>query len=282
MKEKTNLKRIVSLCKWNIGANRKEYIKVFSVLFIVNILMQLISGKFKGLLNFNPSWHLSRSFAYYGNIINMVMATLVFLVLIIIPTMSMSTIKKKESRIRFLTLPATQWEKFLSLHITTFITTVASFIISYIIVDVIMYILGVFMGYGSETPSMFHVHNEVAPVAKFEDITPIQGIELTALIYILCMLCHSFFSFCGSLFRKHTALFSALFLMLIWLIVGLAFSMILPLVPDFEDKDDFFRDNNWVCLIPCGLFLLLSVVFYFLSYKIFKRYDVRNESITNL
>lgn len=187
--------------------------------------------------------------------------------------------RTKEQRINYLMLPATDLEKWLARVAYIFIVFFVGGILVFVVSDLLR--MGIYeLLYGdyfeSATASACDMICAVFP-------NPMQDEKSLAMFILFSSgvaWVHSYYLLGGTLFRKLAFIFSSFVMFVMWLI--------LAVIVDFmEDHISinicFSRDDfNYLCYAVAFVAFSLTVIHYWLSYKIFHHMQVINNKWLNI
>lgn len=206
-----------------------------------------------------------------------------------------NNMKTKQDRISFLTLPASNLEKFLSRYIMTTVGMIISILLALLIADLVRmlfgFIIGVhfvdsiflrFLGIGWHYAlfDYYKMANSVAGVSYS------FYIWLVIFIFTTVMAAHAEFMLGGTLFRKHPMLLTILSLVVIGsfqasIIPGSCWELIFLGMDRKPNTFEVFSYGNmfWTIVLPN---IVITIFCYWASYKLFCRSQVISNKWINL
>jgi len=256
------IKRAIKLFKWNLLTYHKQYSGFLGLTFIA-----LMVGFF--FLTYSFSKYEEREWAerlLMRNCITVAWFVAAF-VAVIAPTLTFCNMKTKESRMTFLSLPASNVEKFLVRYVGGTVIYYVGALIVFILASTL------FWGFTYLIGSNLHVNPAIVLMrlpfhTEVNELTPIQGVEVTVMLYLIALLIHASLLFFGTLFRKMPWLFSPIAVLLLVLFVSYHVAMTVETHLSFYDE---LMLTDWFLGVVDVALLLALVIVYWLTYRLFCR-----------
>ncbi|WP_155993526.1 hypothetical protein [Prevotella sp. P6B1] len=184
---------------------------------------------------------------------------------------------KKPNRQAFLMLPATNLEKFLAATIFSTVCGILTMYLSFIVGDTLRVVFrGLF--YGDSWNSF--IFPELFKMMTFDGISSYHslGYRLISLAFLVSGLVwlHSFYTLGGTLFRKYAFVISSLvlvagFTMLVWFSKNHEINMFCTY---YVEGVGMVEKVGTIAYILTAFFAVFSVVNYWASFRIFKRFEL--------
>lgn len=217
---------------------------------------------------------------------------LILLIATIAPCFIFMQMKTKQQRAAFLMLPASNLEKWLVRFVSVTVVVVCMMGVAIVTADLIRFVFALFLTPGHYDSVVWHLLEDALDHCgdyRYNDmpLTWFASITLTASWGLLN---HSFYTMGGALFRRQPLLLtmaSQFFIGLVLLLLGaqVAFNNFESVVEQGVNIDvDIHYDAVTASFVftVCAVFILLSLLFYWLSYKLFTRMQVINNKWLNL
>lgn len=279
-----NKRRFLQLLKWDTMTSKKQYIRqtiitaiLLSILFCCQLFWRLgdvneFSSDIEDLKSFQGTNILF--------IIFIVSAYMTFMASSVFRNMS-----TKQQRISFLILPASNIEKFLVRILHTIVGFFVCFVVALAVADLLQFLLSliVFHGNGGSLILLLasNLYNSLgASGGEYNYLLfgPIRWLDLSV-IFTLYALEHSFWIFCGTLFRRHPLLFTLCAQFVLSMVIG---TITMPFLFGFADffvytlnataKEVLFFTGCW----------LVIVLMYIGAYRVFRKTQAINNKWVNL
>ena len=259
--------RLLMVMRWDMFTNLKSYLNMmlgmtFALLpFFIMQLYQLSKQYqlFPDTIDLSY-WGMSQYVLMIFSIAMYMMATQIFMVM-----------KTTGQREQFLTLPASNLEKYISRFLFSTLGAAVAMITAIVVSDLVQLIFSFVLLPGHHQSVCLSIMALLWKIwtTFIESIDSAGALMLSLLIMTCGVLVHSFFILCGTLFRKHTIVVSGiLFIVMTYLVI-----YVIESVPDTITTCLMHGDNSWIfCLLIAEL--LLAGFQYWLSYKVFTRMQV--------
>lgn len=259
--------RLLMVMRWDMFTNLKSYLNMmlgmtFALLpFFIMQLYQLSKQYqlFPDTIDLSY-WGMSQYVLMIFSIAMYMMATQIFMVM-----------KTTGQREQFLTLPASNLEKYISRFLFSTLGAAVAMITAIVVSDLVQLIFSFVLLPGHHQSVCLSIMALLWKIwtTFIESIDSAGALMLSLLIMTCGVLVHSFFILCGTLFRKHTIVVSGiLFIVMIYLVI-----YVIESVPGTITTCLMHGDNSWIfCLLIAEL--LLAGFQYWLSYKVFTRMQV--------
>ena len=277
-----NYNRFINVARWNFAINRSQYIKLALSLFLVMslpLLMFILKTIWVFGITHNTEWALA---SVPGTSLGTWMSGCFVFALPILAGYTFHNLLTKQSRIKELTLPASNGEKFVFHALVTIGGAFLTYVVSFFLLAAIQYLfVGIVYGfsYAQWTPyaSIFFGTNEIAQTGL-----PLLGgnaaFWLTLHMDLGLIAFVSTFVLGNAIKYKHNVLWTYLFH---W---GLGFLSIFCLglcIPFFADMDLDWLKNLDIDQVTIGfrmaatIFLTAVTVFcWWLSYRLYCRAQI--------
>lgn len=186
-----------------------------------------------------------------------------------------ANIKKKEARVAFFTLPASNLEKFITRYILVTVNYAVMFAVSLIVADFLRYVFCMIAGpdvHGSVALRFF----EILSTDSFQmqkthmDVDYFYLLNISVMILVLWL--HSLYILGGTFFRRNSGLFTTLIL----IATAFVFAFI-HFTPSINMSTD---TAGYISIIT--VFGLLTVLDYWAAFQLFKRIQVINNKWINV
>lgn len=265
MKTKFDLTRFGMLLKWDLKTNRRFYLTMpISVAIAQTFIFSMLSLTSVGM-------------ADYQNLLldeGTAMACFFFIMMMILMAANIfCNMKTKQARIAFLMLPGTLHEKYLVRLFGVTVMAALSFLTGLVFADAMQYLISELMGANGYSVSL-HLF---MPLPSETD-TAVRGTLLNSLRSIAIFLSlHSFYVFCGALFRFRPMLLASC----IFIGVTIFFIALDTVIISNTPLKKLLDSDVFDYLFPAFL-LLVTVFFYWASFRIFTRMQVINNKWINL
>ena len=259
--------RLLMVMRWDMFTNLKSYLNMmlgmtFALLpFFIMQLYQLSKQYqlFPDTIDLRY-WGMSQYVLMIFSIAMYMMATQIFMVM-----------KTTGQREQFLTLPASNLEKYISRFLFSTLGAAVAMITAIVVSDLVQLIFSFVLLPGHHQSVCLSIMALLWKIwtTFIESIDSAGALMLSLLIMACGVLVHSFFILCGTLFRKHTIVVSGiLFIVMTYLVI-----YVIESVPGTITTCLMHGDNSWIfCLLIAEL--LLAGFQYWLSYKVFTRMQV--------
>jgi len=256
------IQRATKLFKWNLLTYRKQYLGFLGLTFLA-----LMVGYF--FLTYGFSKYEDREWAeslLMSNCTAVAWFVAAF-VAILAPTLTFCNMNTKESRMTFLSLPASNIEKFLVRYVGGTLIYYVGALIVFILASTL------FWGFTYLIGSNLHVNPAIVLMrlpfyTEMGELTPIQGVEATVMVYLIALLIHASLLFFGTLFRKMSWIFSPAAVLLLVLFVS--YHVATAVETHLSLYEDLMLTDWFLGAVDVVLLLAVALV-YWLAYRLFCR-----------
>ena len=272
--EKFQFNRFLNVLKWYLQVNRNQLLA-----WMAGTLLCVFAGEMGMLWIASKSIKASSWTPFYPEIVNGISFAWfigMLILLLFIQTTIFSRINDKRFATTFLTLPASNAEKYAVLFIYVFLINPVCIFLAYTLGDTLrMLVMPLFSSVGMVS-YLPHI------VGGIHIFTPSDSPVTQVMGYFTLFSCivwvHSMYITAGAGLRKHAFFSVSLALVLFATIMAYLFpSWVEPFTWDIPMP--VIKTIVWFCIL-CGL--IWAAFNYRLSYRIFKNYQVINNKKTNL
>gem|GEM_PF-2804799 len=256
------MKRTAQLFKWDLFTYRKRYFTFVGSMFVALLAFCLI--QLHSIIRYNSDL----AFLSITNSCMAAAASIGVIVLMAAPMMTFSNMKKKEASMAFLSLPASNLEKFLVRYVGGSLIYYTGYLAAVVLAIVVFAVITLLLGYGVPFNPLRMTPQFVTEVDQF---TPVQGVEVTILLYLLAILGHAVLLLLGTLFRKARFFFAPLTALFIFYIVG--YNIVVIGEKHYETMDRLLR-TDWFFAAADLAMIPLIILTYWLAYRLFCRMQI--------
>ncbi|WP_036880162.1 hypothetical protein [Xylanibacter oryzae] len=268
--EKFNLNRFGILVKWSFFAYKRSFIKMTSILFFVLLAIFELN-----------------SLGNSGTQSLVVTSVFIFTTLMIVgASLNFANMKEKEDRITFIMLPTSNLEKFVSRYLYVTLGSLAAFLVALLGADIFRMLFALITGKGIGGSVFLDFFRTMVDSSIFanhvyvngQDVYQANSWQIAACICLslFCIWMHSIYMLGGTFFRRNAWLFTTMALIFASIIFGWIVSSF-----DFNMHLDV-TSSSAVANTFSIVFLILIVINYFASYKLFTRMQVINNKWINV
>lgn len=239
--------RLINLFLWDVKSHRANILKAFIAVSIFlslanNILPLLFERNGIMIHGSNPARSMAAAMGLFAFLCYMVLAA----------ARVLKPMSRKQERIAFLMLPATNAEKFIERVFYVIVVNILIFVLGFLTADVVQFLFSFIL-----TPGYHHFVMGVIPY-EFGYIFLNNGDIISLFLLIFFFLWqHSFYVLGGTLFRRSPMLFTACLEFLLFTF--------------FFSVNAGVRFGNDDVLFFCVFFLIATVFDYSLAYRLFTR-----------
>lgn len=281
-----NLDRFLNVARWNFAINRSQYLKLALSLFLVMslpLLMFILKTIWVFGVTHNTEWALA---SVPGTSLGTWMSNCFVFALPILAGYTFHNLLTKQSRIKELTLPASNGEKFLFHALVTIGGAFLTYVVSYFLLDIIQYLyVGVIFGFSYSqwvpyTSILFNLSGATEQINSYffgQDVS----IWFTLFLDLSLITFVSTFVLGNALKYRHNVLWTYLFH---W---GLGFLSVFCMglcIPLFKDLDWEWVKNlepdHVLASIKWGAYILLAAITVFcwwMSYRLYSRAQITSK-----
>lgn len=275
-----NTTRFINVARWNFAINRSQYLKLALGLFLamsLPLLMFILKSIWVSAVTGNAEWALA---SIPGTSLGTWMCGCFLVALPLLAGYTFHNLITKQSRIKELTLPASNAEKFLFHALVTIGGAFLTYVVGYLLLDILQYFyVGILYGFSNAqwipyTPIFFSNGGDAAAYffGEKNSFWPILIGDLSLIAFV------STFVLGNAIKYKHGVLWTILFH---WLL-GFASLFILGLcIPLFKDVDPEWLSNldpdHIVITLKWGFLVVLCAVTAFcwwMSYRLYCRAQI--------
>lgn len=257
------------MLKWNIVIEKRHLLRN-AIIYTLTLLG--ISVFFRNIINDNlPS---IEAFEYYG----MGFCIIAFWVFFAMSaTEVMNIVRNNTDRMQYLMLPATNLEKFLSRLLHSMVFPLLLFAVALVLADLLHMVVDLIFYHETNSVTLGFlkcIGKQIDMGAEYEGRSIIQVI-LSFFFYALLL--NSSMVFGGCVFRKHPFVLSTLTYVLLAILLGSIVSYIVKnveLTPS-NPTPEYFK------YLEYAFGVAVCLLFYWLSYCIFVRLQVKNSKLLN-
>lgn len=272
--EKFQFNRFLNVLKWYLQVNRNPLLAwtvgVFLCVFVGECFMLWAMAKTD-----HQAWLLQ-----YSNLVSGITgfwlgATLILV--LYIQTTLFNKISNKRIGTIFLTLPASNAEKFTVLFIYVLLISPLCLLSAFVLGDMLrMVVIPLF----SQVGMVSSLREVVSGIFIFppQDTLPTRLTECLLLFSAVVWL-HSMYLLAGAALRKNAFSFVSTALLLAVCLLGYLISSNIDKLRTWDNISQLFKVFIWLCILGG---LLWAACNYWLSYRIFKNYQLINNKTTNL
>lgn len=265
-----NINRFGKLLVWTAQSNRKDIASTLATVFIIFFAFQMIPA----IQCLGDTDSMPVIITNWTGVASIVLGVLIW----VSGTFIFKNMRTKEQRISYLMVPATDLEKWLARIVYIFAVYFIGLNLAYIAADVLR--MGFFqLFYGDYFLSST---TDIWGSVNFTSF-PMSGkyyymINIAAIILVVWS--HSVYLLGGTLFRKQPFILTSLAMFALNMILGTVVSLINNFVPIFYYLGEW--DADIILGILAFIGLALTVMNYWLSYKIFSHMQVINNKWLNI
>lgn len=267
-----NTNRFGKLLVWTAQSNRKDVLTSLGTLFIFFFAFQMIPaldclGDTDGLTNAISNW-------------TGVAVVMLAVYILISGAFIFKNLRTKEQRINYFMVPATNLEKWLARIGYVLVVYIFGAILTYIAADVLrMGIYQLFYGdyFMSATAELFGGFH-FASIRVAGDYC--YMINIAAIVSVIWI--HSVYLLGGTLFRKQPFILTSFVMFALNILFVTAVSFINNFVSFFDLLNEWDADPNIILGVLAFIGMALTMMNYWLSYKIFSHMQVINNKWLNV
>ncbi|MBQ8050334.1 MAG: hypothetical protein IJ197_02000 [Bacteroidaceae bacterium] len=270
----------INVARWNFAINRSQYLKLSLGLFLamsLPLLMFILKSIWVSAVTGNTEWALA---SIPGTSLGTWMCSCFLVALPLLAGYTFHNLQTKQSRIKELTLPASNAEKFLFHALVTIGGAFLTYIVGYFLLDILQYFyVGILYGFSnahwiSYTPIFFNNGGEAGAYFFGEKISfwPILIGDLALVAFV------STFVLGNAIKYKHGVLWTILFH---WTLGFLAIFILGLCIPLFKDVDPEWLSNldpdHILITLKWGILVVLVAVIVFcwwMSYRLYCRAQI--------
>lgn len=270
-----DIKRFSRTMAWNLKASRKEYLTNTIAMFFVFLFILCIS-----IIDNSYGPTEIRLHGLYSAV--QVCSFIIPVCLTICGSWIFNNMKTKQQRIMFKMLPASYLEKFLVRYIYVLILWNIGFLVSFCLADLVRILICEIAGIEwcqSGIPIFFESFSDFGITFNTSMNNVDYGLPgLTVVTYLYSLWIHSTYVLGGVFFRQKQCIFTAL----LHVVCGIVFLWIVgQFINGMPKSNVALALEEWS--IPLSLILIaLTVLCYWLSFRIFKRMQVINNKWVNV
>lgn len=286
-----DIKRLWLTAKWDVTANWKYSAKITAGMSLGLTLIYTLH--LLNMLNVTPStdyiFHQYRSMMIETN-----MSFIIFM--IVGASLIFVNMKTKQQRIAFCMLPASNAEKYLVRWLWATVGFALMFVCASVTADVLRMVIWWMAGYGYtgsvvatgvESASEFinNLNFELGGTYTDDPTHPERGhVAYAILTYVISLgvLAHSFYIFGGALFRRNAWLLTTVTAIVV--LIVMTYTGNFPFVGLDVLGDELYssRQKITAAYVTAGIFAVLSIVLYAISWRLFRRMQVINNKAINV
>ena len=258
-----NYNRFINVARWNFAINRSQYIKLALSLFLVMslpLLMFILKTIWVFGVTHNTEWALA---SVPGTSLGTWMCGCFVVAFPILAGYTFHNLLTKQSRIKELTLPASNLEKFLFHALVTIVGSLLMYALSYLLLDLVQYLyVGLVFGFSH---AQWVPYNSVF----FDDIATRDAIETLGRshFWLLLVMDMSYVAFLstfvlgGAIKYKHNVLWTVLFHWAFWFVWLVILGLATPMLADLQwDALSGVDPDLALSVVKWGTFLVLALI----------------------
>lgn len=275
MNQNFDFKHFMLVLRWNIFTTKKNLIQ--TTLGLTFVLAFIVT-----MTNFTQCDNGIPAYAIAESSIPLVYITL-FMFYYIMGTQLFSNIRTKAEREQYFMLPASNLEKYLARLSMAVVGTFAIIIASIVMADILQFIASFLIIRGAHfsitseySLATYHFLSSFFTSASLKGFT--EAIPSACLLIMGLLSSYAFCIFCGTLFRKHATLLTIATHMV--LSMGSGF-LIGPAIELFDFSFDAVEAVE-IAYATSFFLLMLTIGFYYGSYKIFTHMQVISNKWLNI
>ena len=270
-----NIQRLGRLMQYTVVSDRSVFVKLITIWTVVFFLLFLLT---LNVMKMNVNGFAG---AYDASLINALgAASSVFIgFLMFEPCFIFSNLKRKQPRLNFFMLPATNLEKYIARFLTVVLLWTLCCIIGFVVADLLQWLLS-FLIHPEATGLVMSQISGLKPFGLFSISESGSGnMSVPCLIVFIVLLILLFHSFCllgGTFFRRHSWMLTVvLFIVLNIILVATASNMLAKINMQPLNPNVLLSILSAICV----LFIMFN---YWASYTIFRRMQIINNKWINL
>lgn len=271
-----SLYRFGRLTRWNIFANWKKWFKFFmtiTIMFCLFFCIRTYNARF-----FEQEAGLTPP--EFDGIEGFIVAVTFVLWTLVAPSSMFNTLRTKQQRIEYLTLPATNLERYTSLFVVTNLAILATTVGGTVLADIVRLVFKAAIGdFNTSLLTVDIIRNlfsgdfSICDIEGCDDLLFVN--MMVACVCLGLLYVYTCYLLGSALFRKANFILTSIVLLVIMPIM-------LHLIPLELDSLVEYQDRYVITSIAMAVLFLLSVFNVWASYKIFTRMQVVNNKWVNL
>lgn len=286
-----DIKRLWLTAKWDVTANWKSSAKIAAGMSLGLTLMYTLH--LLNMLNVTPSHDYILN-QYRSMMMETNMSFVIFM--IVGASLIFVNMKTRQQRIAFCMLPASNAEKYLVRWLWATVGFALMFVCAAVAADVLRMVIWWMAGYGYtgsvvatvvESASEFinNLNVELGDTYTDDPAHPEHGqVAYAILTYVISLgvLAHSFYIFGGALFRRNAWLLTTVTSIVV--LIVMTYTGNFPFVGLDVLGDELYssRQKITAAYVTAGIFAVLSIVLYAISWRLFRRMQVINNKAINV
>lgn len=283
MEQNFNIQRFLNVLKWDFSTYTKRHIKDRVLIPIFGLALMCIVIQLVDLGNIR-----AYSAAEYESDYIWTIASFTLLITLLFFVIGQSTIfdglNRKAPRQSYLTLPASNIEKYLSRLAVTTIGHLVYIMIVFIIVDIIQYLFAQIISPGHGGSLLYGIYKIVFCIPE---VTINPGFNTPKAYFAFAIFLASgylincaFYTFTGSIFNRHIILLSLISNFVVITVLSTVLNFIIPI--NIQYTSDLTTEVWDIVIVLSILQIVISGMLYFLSYKIFTRLQIVTRGFLNV
>jgi len=262
-----NIRRFWRISKWSIVCNWKAWLKLYMLWSIA-----------LGFVFCAITWENRVMYGQpFETLEGVVLSTHFVMFFLVVPSMLFNTLKTKQKKIEYFTLPATNLEKYVSCFVVTNLVCVVAVVAGTFTADVIRLLFSAVSDHFSTDMLTLYMARDLFDVSVDlevygdEDLRQMYAAAACALSSGLWV--YTCYMLGASLFKKSNWILTSLAVMLVSLFV----------FPQVDFESIFSTDTRYgFFLAITAVFVVLSALNVWASYKLFTRIQIVNNKWVNL
>ena len=275
-----NLNRFINVARYNFAINRAQYMKLALSLVLamsLPLLIFIVKSIWVSAITHNTEWALA---SIPGTDMGNWMSVCFVFAWPILAGYTFHNLLTKQSRIKELTLPASNCEKFLFHALVTIVGSLLAYVVGYFMLDILQYFyVGIVYGFSNAEwipySSIFFAHNSNMDIHLIDGEASLW-FTLISEFYLVAFL--STFVLGNAIKYKHNVLWTILFHWALGFIVLICMGMLVPMLKDIDadwllslDKD---KVVTYLKVGSLTLASLITIFCWWMSYRLYCRAQI--------
>lgn len=264
-----NIHRFGHTLWWNLQTSKKELLTITTILFCI----------FLGLPLINMVFNIGSEKAFMDGNLQMVFGFNILVLSVFISLSGcwiFSNMKTKGQIISFKMLPASDVEKYLTRFLYATVGLIAGAVLAFILADLVRMLLYLAVYHDTFFSMTTRLFTESHICFNDDSMDNLAAYNFFAAAGTLAV--HAYTILCGTLFRHHKVVFTAL----IGMIIGTIGGILIGSVALYLNTDINMADAEAVVWLGGVAVLCLAAAMYWLSYRLFRRMQVINNKWINV